>query len=63
LSGRLEGGHDLGVDAGDQQHRRATAAGLGVQDGAVGLHLLDVDEGGGLGHGTGPLKSSNRMLR
>jgi hypothetical protein len=34
-----------------------------MQDGAVGLHLLDVDEAGGLGHGTGPPKSSNSMLR
>jgi hypothetical protein len=46
--GQLRG---VAAGAGDQQHRRAAAAGLGVQDGAVGLHLLDVDEVGGLGHG------------
>jgi hypothetical protein len=62
------GGHPgqfggVAAGAGDQQHRRAAAADLGVQDGAVGLDLLDVDEAGGLGHGTGPLKSSNSTLR
>jgi hypothetical protein len=44
------GGHpgELGgvaAGAGDQQYRRAVAAGLGVQHSVVGLHPLDVHEG------------------
>src|SRR6266508_1521370 len=62
------GGHPgqlcgVAAGAGDQQHRRAAAAGLGVQDRAVGLHTLDVHEVGVLGHGTAPPQSSNSMLR
>jgi hypothetical protein len=50
-SGQMGG---VAAGAGDQQHRRAAAAGLGVQDGAVGLDRLDVDEAGELGHGAPP---------
>src|SRR6266540_3856881 len=62
------GGHPgqlcgVAAGAGDQQHRRAAAAGLGVQDRAVGLHPLDVHEVGVLGHWTAPPQSSNSMLR
>jgi hypothetical protein len=42
----------VAAGTGDQQYGRTAAAGLGVQDGAIGPDPMGVQQGGVLGHGT-----------